>query len=236
VKIGDVLNVFIYKDSEDRVIATTLKPKAIVGEFAYLKVVDVASIGAFLDWGLEKDLFVPKNAQEKKMIKGKSYAVRVRLDETTERIIADGKIEGYLEKDTKSLKKSQKVELFVYRKTPLGALVIVDNKFEGLVYESDLYSDIKPGDKLGGFVKNIRPDGKLDISLKPSGETAVEDDADKVLKILKASGGHLPYNYKSSPEEIKNLFSMSRKAFKRVLTKLIEENNIEADENSIRLR
>lgn len=235
-KVGDILDVFIYKDSEDRIIATTLKPKASVGEFAYLKVVDTTPIGAFLDWGLEKDLFVPKSAQEKKMIKGKSYVVRVSLDETTDRIIADGKIERHLQKDTNQLKRSQKVELFAYRKTPLGVLVIVDNRFEGLVYDSDIFCDIGTGDRIDGYIKNIRQDGKLDISLKPQGQASVESDADKVLKTLKAASGSLDYSYKSSPEDIKNMFSMSRKAFKRALTTLIEKNIIEVHEKSIRLK
>lgn len=235
-KIGDMLDVFIYKDSEDRLIATSLKPKGVVGEFVCLKAVDVASIGAFLDWGLEKDLFVPKNLQKVKIQKDKNYVVMINLDESTDRIVADTNVEKYLSKETKKLQRAQEVELLVHRRTPLGALVIVDNKYEGLIYENDLYFDLKIGQKLKGYIKNIRPDGKLDISLKSFGEKAVDEDTQKILNILKSSGSALKFNYKSSPEDIKKIFQMSRKAFKRGLTQLIEKEIIEVSEEGIRLK
>lgn len=235
-EIGDLIDVFIYKDSEDRLIATTLKPKGVVGEFVYLKVVDMASIGAFLDWGLEKDLFVPKNLQKFKMQKDRSYVVTIKLDESTDRIIADTNIEKYLSKDTNGLRSSQEVSLLVHRRTPLGALVVVDSKYEGLVYENDLYFDLKIGEKLKGYIKNIRPDGKLDISLKPLGEKAVDEDTLKILSVLKKSNNSIDFNYKSSPEDIKKVFQMSRKAFKRGLTKLVEEKIIELNEKGMKLK
>lgn len=235
-KIGDMLDVFIYKDSEDRLIATSLKPKGVVGEFACLKAVDAANIGAFLDWGLEKDLFVPKNLQKVKIQKDKNYVVMIKLDESTDRIIADTNVEKYLSKDTKKLQKAQEVELLVHRRTPLGALVIVDNKYEGLIYENDLYFDLKIGQKLKGYIKNIRPDGKLDISLKSFGEKAVDEDTQKILNTLKSSINALKFNYKSSPEDIKKVFQMSRKAFKRGLTQLVEKEIIEVSEEGIKLK
>lgn len=235
-KLGDELNVFIYTDSEDRVIATTLRPKAIVGEFAALEVVDVAPFGAFLDMGLEKDLLVPKQEQRGgKMKKGEIHVVRVYRDKQTGRMAATAKLDYFLKKAGRFLKKSQKVEILVYDRSDLGFSVIVNGQFKGMVFQNDVYGNLEIGTRTDGFIKNIRPDGKLDISLKPLGKGAVRDHRDTVLQALKDAGGFLPYHYKSSPEAIEAAFSMSRKAFKSALTKLLEEKKITLDETGMRL-
>ncbi len=235
-KLGDELNVFIYTDSEDRLIATTRRPKVTVGEFAALEVVDVADFGAFLDMGLEKDLLVPKKEQRPRMKKGETYVVRVYRDKQTERMAATAKLEPFLKKAGRFLKKSQRVEIMVYDRSDLGLSVIVNGQFQGMVFGSDIYGEPKIGEVLSGFIKNIRPDGKLDISLKPLGKGALREHCDTVLRVLREAGGSLPHHYKSTPEAINETFAMSRKAFKSALTTLIDEGLITVDENGTRLK
>lgn len=235
-ELGDELKVFVYTDSEDRLVATTLTPKGIVGEFVPLKAVDVAPIGAFMDMGLEKDLFIPPKEQRTRIERGETYVVRILLDKTTNRMIGSTKVENFFKKAGNFLKKSQKVELLVYGVSDLGASVIVDESFGGMVFHSDIYRELAVGDRLSGFIKNIRPDGKLDISLKPLGKGAVNEDSDAVLAALNAAGGSMALNYKSSPDMITIHFSMSKKAFKAALTKLVEAGKIEVEEQGIRLK
>jgi predicted RNA-binding protein (virulence factor B family) len=235
-KLGDELNVFVYTDSEDRLIATTLKPKATVGEFAALEVVDVADFGAFLDMGLEKDLLVPKKEQRGRMQKGEIRVVRVYRDKQTERMVATLKLEPFLKKAGRFLKKSQKVEVLVYDRSDLGFSVIVNGQFQGMVFQNDVYGKLAIGSETTGYIKNIRPDGKLDIALKPLGKGALEEHRNTVLDALQKAGGALPFNYKSSPEAINDTFGMSRKAFKSALTSLIDEGLIIVDETGMRLK
>jgi len=233
-KLGDELKVFVYTDSEDRLIATTRKPKVIVGEFAALEAVDVTDFGAFVDMGLEKDLLVPKKEQRVRMEKGKTYVVRVYRDKKTERMAATTKIEPFLKKAGKFFKKSQRVDLLVYDESDLGLSVLVNGEFQGMVFRNDLYGALSVGDRCAGFVKHVRPDGKLDVSLKPLGKGALADNRTQVLERLESAGGFLPFTYKSSPEAITEQFGMSRKAFKSVLTALIEEEKITLEETGIR--
>lgn len=235
-KLGDELNVFVYTDSEDRLIATTLKPKATVGEFAALKVVDVADFGAFLDMGLEKDLLVPKKEQRGRMQKGEIRVVRVYRDKQTERMVATAKLEPFLKKAGHFLKKSQKVDILVFDRSDLGFSVIVNGQFQGMVFQNDVFGTLEIGSETTGYIKNIRPDGKLDIALKPLGKGALEEHRNTVLEALKKAGGSLPYHYKSSPEAINGAFAMSRKAFKSALTSLIDEGLITVDEAGVRLK
>lgn len=235
-KLGDELNVFVYTDSEDRLIATTRRPKATVGEFAALEVVDVADFGAFLDMGLEKDLLVPKKEQRGRMKKGEVHVVRIYRDKMTERMAATARLEPFLKKAGRFLKKSQKVEVMVYDRSDLGLSVIVNGQFQGMVFRNDLYGDLSIGSVTDGYIKNIRPDGKLDIALKPLGKGALSAHRDAVLEALKKRGGSLPYHYKSSPEAINDAFAMSRKAFKSALTSLIDEGLIIVDETGTRLK
>lgn len=233
--VGQKVRVFLYTDSEDRPIATTLKPRAALGEIASMKAVDTAKFGAFLDWGLEKDLFVPLKEQRPRMEVGKSYVVKVVMDKQTGRLIGTAKLDDAIKPGFGKLKPGKEVELLVTAVSPLGYTVLIDGERSGMLFKSEVFEPLKTGDKRIGFVKNLRKDGKIDVSLRRKGEKAVADDRTKILEVLKASGGVIPYHYKSDPEALSAAFSMSRKAFKRVLTALREEGVVEVDEKETRL-
>lgn len=235
-KVGDSLRVFIYTDSEDRLIATTLIPKAIVGEFAYLLVKDTNKYGAFLDWGLEKDLLVPHSEQPQKMQKGKGYLVKVYLDPITERVVATGKTEKNLEKEEINLTEGAEVELLVYGFTERGIKVIVDNKYPGLLYKSDVYQELRIGDKAQGYVRKIREDNKIDVSIRKTGPEEIQEAKNRIFSQLKASGGFLSLNDKSSPELIKKILHLSKKSFKKGVGGLYKEGIIEITEEGIKLK
>lgn len=226
--IDSLLDVFIYTDSEDRLVATTLKPYLYLNEFANLKIVDSAKFGYFVDIGLPKDLLVPKNRQKGTYNIGSYKVLQMQFDERTSRLIASEKY--ILEEDPKNLKQGDEVEIILYSKTPLGFKVIVNNLFEGMIFHSEIFENLKIGDKKRAYIKNLREDKKLDISLQKIGEKV---DSNKVLEILKANGGVLNFTYKSDAEDIKNIFAMSKKAFKATLTKLIDEKKINLENDRI---
>lgn len=226
--IDSLLDVFIYTDSEDRLVATTLKPYLYLNEFAYLKIVDSAKFGYFVDIGLPKDLLVPKNRQKGTYNIGSYKVLQMQFDERTSRLIASEKY--ILEEDPKNLKQGDEVEIILYSKTPLGFKVIANNLFEGMIFHSEIFENLKIGDKKRAYIKNLREDKKLDISLQKIGEKV---DSNKVLEILKANGGVLNFTYKSDAEDIKNIFAMSKKAFKATLTKLIDEKKINLENDRI---
>ncbi|MCT7520635.1 CvfB family protein [Aliarcobacter cryaerophilus] len=226
--IDSLLDVFIYTDSEDRLVATTLKPYLYLNEFGYLKIVDSAKFGYFVDIGLAKDLLVPKNRQKGTYNIGSYKVLQMQFDERTSRLIASEKY--ILEEEPKNLKQGDEVEIILYSKTPLGFKVIVNNSYEGMIFHSEIFENLKIGDKKRAYVKNLRDDGKLDISLQKIGEKV---DSNKVLEILKANGGVLNFTYKSDAEDIKNIFAMSKKAFKATLTKLIDEKKINLENDRI---
>ncbi|MCT7432636.1 CvfB family protein [Aliarcobacter cryaerophilus] len=226
--IDSLLDVFIYTDSEDRLVATTLKPYLYLNEFAYLKIVDSAKFGYFVDIGLPKDLLVPKNRQKGTYNIGSYKVLQMQFDERTSRLIASEKY--ILEEEPKNLKQGDEVEIILYSKTPLGFKVIVNNLFEGMIFHSEIFENLKIGDKKRAYIKNLREDKKLDISLQKIGEKV---DSNKVLEILKANGGVLNFTYKSDAEDIKNIFAMSKKAFKATLTKLIDEKKINLENDRI---
>ena len=226
--IDSLLDVFIYTDSEDRSVATTLKPYLYLNEFAYLKIVDSAKFGYFVDIGLPKDLLVPKNRQKGTYNIGSYKVLQMQFDERTSRLIASEKY--ILEEEPKNLKQGDEVEIILYSKTPLGFKVIVNNLFEGMIFHSEIFENLKIGDKKRAYIKNLREDKKLDISLQKIGEKV---DSNKVLEILKANGGVLNFTYKSDAEDIKNIFAMSKKAFKATLTKLIDEKKINLENDRI---
>lgn len=226
--IDSLLDVFIYTDSEDRLVATTLKPYLYLNEFAYLKIVDSAKFGYFVDIGLPKDLLVPKNRQKGTYNIGSYKVLQMQFDERTSRLIASEKY--ILEEEPKNLKQGDEVEIILYSKTPLGFKVIVNNSYEGMIFHSEIFENLKIGDKKRAYIKNLREDKKLDISLQKIGEKV---DSNKVLEILKANGGVLNFTYKSDAEDIKNLFAMSKKAFKATLTKLIDEKKINLENDRI---
>jgi len=232
--IDDELTVFVYHDSEDRLIATTQHPLAVVGEIALLKVVGLSPHGAFLDWGLMKDLFVPRSKQLSPMRLGGEYLVQVYIDEQTGRIAATEYIEQLLSNEELTVKELDEVDLIIYRETELGYAVIINNKHLGLLYSNEVYQNISIGDKLKGFIKTIRPDNKIDVALGKPGYQRVEDEAEKILRLLAQQNGYLPYHDKSSPEDIYNVFGMSKKTFKMTLGKLYKEKKIELTKTGIK--
>jgi len=236
MQVEDELEVFVYTDSEDRLVSTTQKPYGMKNEFMFTRVVDVVDFGAFVDWGLQKDLFVPRNRQKTPFRDGQTRIVRIVEDEESGRLIGVEKITSYLSSETKELTQNQIVDLLVFAKTPMGYKAIVDDTYEGMVYNNEIFTTIDVGDKIKGYVKTIRDDGKVDISLQPIGKTFTDDiNTQKIITILKQNHGNLPYNYKTDSEVVKEMFNMSKKAYKRALTKLIEDNMITLDENGMEL-
>lgn len=234
--IGNTIKVFIYKDSKDRIIAVTDKPYAIVGEFAFLKVVDVNKTGAFLDWGLPKDLLLPYAEQDSSIMTGSSYVVKIIFDTKSQRIIASQKLHKYFISDTAELKKEEKKELLIYEKTELGFRAVIDNAYTGMLYKNEIFRPIEIGLRLKGYIKNIRDDGKIDLTLLQIGERAVQAAADSILAALKSQEGVIHIGDNSSPEEIAELFKISKKSFKRAIGQLYKKQLISIEEKRIILR
>ncbi|WP_018249785.1 CvfB family protein [Orenia marismortui] len=234
-EIGDILKVFLYKDSEDRLIATTLTPKAEVGDYAYLEVKDVSRIGAFLDWGLEKDLLVPYREQRGKMKKGKKYVVRVYLDQETDRIVATEKFDRFINHNELDVSEGDEVNILIYRYTDLGVEVIIDDKYYGLVYNDDIFKNLKIGQRHKGYIKKVREDNKIDLSLRKIGYGRIEDAKTKILKKLKEKEGFLALNDKSSPDLIKKVLEMSKGTFKKAIGGLYKEEIINITAEGIKL-
>ena len=235
-QVGDTLRVFIYRDSSDRVIATTLTPKAKVGEFACLEVKDVNDNGAFLDWGLEKDLFVPFREQKIKMVQGTSYVVWLFVDDKTNRITATTRIGSYFNLKPIDVKPGDEVDLLVYKLLDIGAGVIVNNSFQGLVYKNDIYKDLFVGDRLKGYILKIRDDDKLDVTIRKPGFSKVLDSKQQIIEKLKANDGFLFLHDKSSADEIYHVLHMSKRSFKEAIGMLYKEKVIELMDTGIRLR
>ena len=239
---GDKVKVFLYHDSEDRLIATTQEPKGILGDIVLLRVVSVTPHGAFLDWGLMKDLFVPKSRQLTGMRKGGEYLVKIYLDEQTGRLAASEKIDSYLSNEHLTVKEKDLADLIVLRRTDIGYTVIINNQHTGVLHFNEVFQDIRVGDKFKGFIKNIVPAEK-----SPSGETQIdvvagrpgyertEDAAGKILRLLKEHDGRLPYHDKSDPEDIYSFFGMSKKTFKMTTGRLYKERKIKITEEGIEL-
>ncbi len=235
-KIGDIINVFIYKDSEDRYIATTLIPKAQVEEFAYLEVRDINKYGAFLDWGLEKDLFVPYNEQKTTMIKGEKYIVRVCVDKVTSRIIASQKINKFIETENISLTEGEEVDLMIYEFNDLGIKVIINDKYFGLLYKNEVYRNLETGEKIKGYIKKVREDNKLDVTIKGKGYEEREESRNVILKKLEENKGFLPLTDKSEAERIKTMLQMSKKTFKKAIGGLYKDKIITLSDEGIHLK
>ena len=231
-----LVEVFLYTDSEDRLVATTLKPKAMLDEFALFEVVDTASFGAFVDWGLTKDLLVPNMLQKQPFKVGDTRFLKVIYDERTHRLVGSEKLGDFFQKRVKDLSPQQEVKILVIAKTPLGYKCIVEDKYEGLIYHNEIFENINIGESKKAYIKNIRKDGNIDLSLRKAGSKKNGDLASNILNLLKENNGILPYNYKSDAELIKNTFSMSKKEFKRNLTKLQEEDKIEVKDTGIYLK
>jgi predicted RNA-binding protein (virulence factor B family) len=234
-KAGDFLEVFIYLDSEDRIIATTEEPLATAGDFALLKVVSVNQIGAFFDWGLPKDLLVPFSEQKSKMEEGHWYIVYVYVDDESRRMVATTKLDKYLDNVPPEYHAGQEVQLMIHSKTDIGYKVIVNNVHWGMLYQNEVFRPLKSGEQLTGYIKQVREDEKLDVSLQKPGIESAMDLSDRILSMLKEQGGFLAVTDKSSPETIYSFFGESKKNYKRAVGMLYKKRIITIESDGIRL-
>ena len=236
MKEGTLIDVFLYTDSEDRLVATTNKPTAMLDEFAIFEVVDTAPFGAFMDWGLSKDLLVPNMFQKTPFAIGEKRFLRVIYDERTHRLVGTEKLGDFFERRIKGLKPNQEVKILIIAKTPLGFKCIVEDKYEGLIYHNEIFENVSLGDNRKAYIKTIRKDGNVDLTLRKAGSKKSGDSSDKILELLKSNNGIMPYNYKSDAELIKDIFGLSKKDFKRCLTALQESSKIEVKDTGIYLK
>jgi uncharacterized protein len=233
---GGEVEVFVYKDSEGRKVATTTSPKIFVHEFAQLEVNAVSGVGAFLDWGLDKDLMVPFREQKLKLVEGRWYIVYLDLDQKTDRLYASNRIERFLQNDVISVKVGEEVKLLIWQKTDIGYNVIINNIHKGLIFDNEIFTPLRIGDHLPGFVKKLREDGKIDVSIQAAGYRKTNDaNSNRILKILSKNEGFLPFTDKSSPDEIYSRFGMSKKAFKKSIGALYKQKIISLEKNGIRI-
>ena len=231
--IGDDISVFCYLDHEERPIATTLKPLIKRNTFGWLRVAEVNEFGAFLDWGLEKHLLVPFREQQIKMIEGESYVVFCYLDEKSFRLVASSRLNKFAKNEDISLSPNDEVDLLVSRQSDLGWDVIINNKYQGLVFKSEVFQPMQVGAGLKGYVKKIREDNKIDIVLKPIGHLGLEPAAKQIFEQLESSGGYISLHDKSAPEEIREMFQMSKKTFKKAIVTLYSNRKIEIKNDGI---
>lgn len=234
-QVDDEVSVFIYADSADRLVATTETPRAQVNQFASLKVVQTNKMGAFLDWGLPKDLLVPFNQQHSAMEQGKYYLVRIYLDQNTERLVATSKIDRFIDVWPADYQKWDKVELIIGGKTDLGFKAIINGQHWGLLYDNEIFQPLRIGKKITGFIKNVRADGRIDLSLSRPGEGKVNDFSAKLLAHIAENDGFSPLHDKSSPELIKRTLGVSKKTFKATVGNLLKQKKITIENNGIRL-
>jgi predicted RNA-binding protein (virulence factor B family) len=232
---GGIMDVFVYRDSEDRLVASTETPHAQVGEFALLRIVSInPRVGVFLDWGLEKDLLLPRREQTKPLRAGDWVLVRIALDEKTDRIVASTRLNRYLDLTPPTYAEGQAVKLLVVDATPLGFNVIVEHAHRGLIYHTDLAAPLTAGQPIEGFVRAVRPDGKIDVALDRAGYRRIAPLTEQIMEALKDNDGHLPYHDGSSPEEIREVFGVSKKAFKQAIGSLYRDRKIEIHPEGIR--
>ncbi len=234
-KIGDTLNVFVFRDSDDRLIATTVKPFATADTFAFLEAKQVNEVGAFMDWGMDKDLLVPFREQAQRMEQGKSYVVFVYLDEETDRLVGSTKLSRFIIREDVDVQEGDIVDLLIYSETDLGYNAIVNDLYTGLIYKNEIYEAIRVGDKMQGFVKRVREDEKIDLSLQKSGYELVDDVKWKILKLIKEEKGFLALNDNSTPEEIKAKLQISKKAFKKAIGALYRERLVKLTDKGVEL-
>lgn len=232
-KVGDELDVFIYLDNEERLVATTQEPLVQVGQFACLEVAWVNQYGAFLNWGLMKDLFVPFSEQKMKMQVGKRYVVHVHLDEESYRIVASAKVDRYLSKEKADYVPGQEVEVLIWQMTDLGFKAIIENRFGGLLYDSEIFQPLHTGMRLKAYVKQVRDDGKIDLMLQKPGAGKVDDFAKTLLEHIRSNGGRTPLNDKTPAEEIYAMFGVSKKTFKKAVGDLYKKRLVVLQDDGI---
>ena len=232
---GDTVSVFVYLDQDNRLVATTEQALAEVGQFAYLKVAWVNEYGAFLSWGLTKDLFVPFKEQNKKMEKDSSYLVYIYIDDMTKRIVESAKLDKFVEVSCDKYNTGDSVKVIVWKQTELGYKVIVDNTYAGLLYKNEIFQQLHIGEQLDAVIKSVRPDGRLDVALQRDGKFHVDESSEKILAALREAGGFLPYGDKTSPEEIYRQFGISKKTFKKSVGALYKKQLLSIEEKGIKL-
>ena len=232
---NDQVEVFLYLDQEERIIATTRKPLAQVGDFAFLEVAWVNNFGAFLNWGLMKDIFVPFREQKMKMQKGQSYIVHIHLDEESYRIMASAKVERYLNTDFPPYQRGDEVDVLVWQKTELGLKVIIDNQYPGLLYDDQVFRTLRTGDRTKAYIHLVRPDGKIDLNLQRKGQAGVRDFTYDLLDYLRQNKGYTVLCDKSSPEDIYEVFGVSKKIFKKAVGDLYKRHKITIEEDGLHL-
>ena len=226
LKIDDEITVFIYHDHDGRLIATTAKPYAAVGEITMMEVADVNAAGAFVKWGIMKDVFVPISQQEQRMKPGDKRLVQLFIDQKTDRVTGTEKIDKHLSNYELTVKELEPVTLLVYQKTDIGYKVIINDKHLGVLHFNEVFRDLKIGDKVPGFIKHIRPDNKIDVVLGSKGYTKIPTEEERILSLLQDNSGYLPYNDKSAPEDIYSFFGMSKKTFKMALGALYKKRKV----------
>lgn len=234
-KIGDEIDVFLYLDQDERLVATTEQPLAQVGDFAYLECSWVNEYGAFLNWGLMKDLFCPFREQKKRMEIGSSYIVYVTIDEESYRMMASAKVEHYLSKDKPPYKAGDEVQILVWQKTDLGFKAIIDNAYAGLIYRDQIFKYVHTGDRMKAYVANVRPDGKIDLTLQHTGRQQTLDFSETLLTYLHEHGGSCDLGDKSDAEEIKARFEVSKKVYKKAIGDLYRRHLITISDGGIHL-
>lgn len=235
LQIDDEIDVFVYTDSQGRLIATTLKPKLTLHEFALLQVISITKFGAFMDWGIAKELLVPFREQEKRLQEGDSAVTYLFYDEVSERLVGSTKIRKFLDNEDISLEVDEQTDILVYEQTDIGYKCIVNNQYEGMIYENEIFQQINIGDKLIAYVKKVRSDGKIDLQIQQPGYSKVAPNAEKILQHLKANNGWLPLTDKSEPEEIKAKFNMSKKTFKKAVGYLYKKQLISIENEGIKM-
>lgn len=236
-KPGDTKEVFVYHDSEDRLVATTETPLLRVGEAGFLKVVDKTVHGAFLDWGLTgKDLFLPNRNQQGGILAGHSYVVYLYEDSVTGRCVATNKLKAFIDNDQITVRPREEVGLLVASESPIGYRVIVNSRHWGMIYRDQIFRPVAVGDRLRGFVRRITEDNRIDITLQQQGFAQVRDSAQTLLELLRQNGGHLPLNDDSDPEEVRRLTAMSKKTFKRSVGMLLKQGTVEMNDRGIQIR
>ncbi len=233
--IGDDLEVFVYQDNEGRAICTTQKPIATVNQFAYLRCRESTEMGAFMEMGIDKDMFVPKRNQVYEMEEGESYLVWIYLDELTNRLVATTKIAPLLSSEVSGMEKNQAIEILIWKHHDLGWQVIVDGAYYGMLYRNQTFIDVELGLRMAAYVNKVRDDGRIDVLIQKPGFSSVDDFSDKILKELQSNGGTLKITDKSSPEEIHAVLEMSKKSFKKAIGTLYKKRLIQLEEDSIRL-
>lgn len=235
VTLDEELEVFLYLDQEERLIATMRKPQAQVGDFAFLEVAWVNNFGAFLNWGLLKDLFVPFREQKMKMVKGQSYIVHIHLDDESSRIMASAKVERYLDPGIAPYRRGDEVDILVWQKTDLGFKVIIDNQWGGLLYDSQVFRELRTGDRTRAYINKVREDGKIDVTLSRQGQDGVSDFSDILLSYLQENNGYCALGDKSPAEDIAHTFNVSKKVFKKAVGDLYKRRLITISPDGLRL-